>query len=71
MWDKVKKLSIVLEICLIAESLQNRLKEDKYSRTSMARTLMARLPWLFQTRACVPRKQEGHEALNRSPEYTG
>ena len=23
----------------------------KYSRTSVARTLMARLPWLFQTRS--------------------
>ena len=30
-----------------------------YSRTSMARTLMARksLPRLFQTRSCVPRKK--------------
>ena len=28
----------------------------KYSRTSMARTLMARLPWLFQTRFLVPWK---------------
>ena len=27
-----------------------------YSRTSMARTLMAHLPWLFRTRARVPRK---------------
>ena len=26
------------------------------TRTSLARTLMARLPWLFRTRACVPRK---------------
>ena len=28
----------------------------KYSRTSIARTLMARLPWLFRTRAGVPGK---------------
>ena len=28
-----------------------------YSRTSMARTPMARLPRLFQTRSCVPRKK--------------
>ena len=27
-----------------------------YSRTSMARTLMARLPRLFRTRSRVPRK---------------
>ena len=28
----------------------------EYSRTSLARTLMARLPWLFQTRSWVPQK---------------
>ena len=28
-----------------------------YSRTSVARTLKARLPWLFRTRAGVPRKK--------------
>ena len=29
----------------------------KYSRTSVARTLMARLPRLFRTRSKVPRKK--------------
>ena len=29
---------------------------SKYSRTSVARTLMARLPRLFQTRSLVPKK---------------
>ena len=28
-----------------------------YSRTSMARTLMARLPWLLRTRSWVPRNK--------------
>ena len=30
---------------------------SKYSRTSMARTLMAHLPWLFRTRSWVPWKK--------------
>ena len=31
-----------------------RQQQQIYSRTSMARTLMARLPWLFRTRSWVP-----------------
>ena len=37
---------IRLEVC--------RTRSSRYSRTSVARTLMAHLPWLFQTRSRVP-----------------
>ena len=52
-------------LCLkLKERTQRELWADRksshilhiYSRTSMARTLMARLPWLFRTRSWVPRK---------------
>ena len=33
-----------------------------YSINSMARTLMARLPWLFQTHSCVPWKKNSRTA---------
>ena len=43
-------------------ALNNHLKpteslNSKYSRTSVARTLMARLPWLFRTRSRVSWKK--------------
>ena len=42
----VKELTAVyFELCSISEN------RTKYSRTSMARTLMARLPRLFRTRS--------------------
>ena len=44
MW--VKKTDICLAV-----------KPRIYGRTSMARTLMARLPWLFRTLSSVPRKK--------------
>ena len=54
MWLIKAGLTVLLKSNYITYSPQTSLVKDinlinKYSRTSVARTLMARLPWLFQT----------------------
>ena len=54
---------LVMLIMLVMDNLiqchpklrtSNEMVQYKYSRTSVAQTLMARLPQLFQTRSSVP-----------------
>ena len=49
---KIAKWQLVLRAFIQSVNVN-----DQYSRTSMARTLMARIPRLFQTRSLVPWKQ--------------
>ena len=42
------------------------MRESQYSRTSVARTLMAFLPQLFRARASVPRKNPIAADLEKS-----
>ena len=61
--DKLKsKLKEIINQCFFHKNGDRRFQyvvigyKDTYSRTSMARTPMARLPWLFRTRFWVPTK---------------
>ena len=52
--------AVQISACVLKSFKRGRnagqLGETNYSRTSVARTLMTRLPRLFRTRSCVPRK---------------
>ena len=48
--------SIKLGLTLSSEEIRKKSRKIQYSRTSVARTPMARLPWLIRTRFWVPTK---------------